>query len=349
MEDKKALSFFKLFTTYFWVGIVFILLAIIINQYFDKLPFWVAVIVDVTESIGIAVLVASIFTYASGTSEFIEKIKDLLEGIVIKRNFLGNIDSDGKKEALKSLIQPSDIEKNKYPNIGDYYGYFINKTLDIGRKSVRSNYQVSSRVYRDHEVGKLDIEGTYSYRVYPSSDGFHEVTVGFSENLEGPSKCDHIAISTPDGNRLLYDNLDFEIEDAGGDISKLAKVKTAEHNDHSHLDVELKVVEYGDDHWALITFKALQPTDGFKFMLHCDDDVVIQEKAIFVVGANYYVDQSKDNKDISINCNQWINEGSGLTVLVAIPHTSECKAKDEATKQKVVSVSTSKTRRYRSY
>ncbi len=321
--SQAAELFRKFFVNYFWLGLVVVLVSLLVDAYAveggDDVRY-VSVLISLMETVGIAIMVASIFTFASGSSEFVDRIKSLLESIVVKRNFLGNIDSEGKKEALKSLVQPSDIEKNKYPNIGDYYGYFINKTLDIGSKSVRSNYQVSSRVFLDKSEQKLAVEGSYSYRVYPSKDGFHDIVVGFSEEMDGPSTCRHIAISTPDGERKVHNQLEFKREDHGGDISKLAKVSTSDHNDHSHLDVELKVVEYGVDHWALITFKALQPTDGFKFMLHCDDDVVIQEKAIFVVGANYYVDLSEDRKDISITCNQWINEGSGLTVLVAIPH-----------------------------
>jgi|TARA_R110000851_G_scaffold10173_3_gene37008 hypothetical protein len=321
--SKPVELFKKYFANYFWLGMVVVLFSLIVDAYAlqsNENARYIEVFVSLMETVGIAIMVASIFTFASGSSEFVDRIRLLLESIVVKRNFLGNIDNEGKKEALKSLVQPSDVEKNKYPNIGDYYGYFINKTLDIGGKSVRSNYQVSSRVFFDKEVEKIAVEGNYSYRVYPSKDGFHDIVVGFSEDMDGPSKCKHIAISNPDGNRKVHDDLKFEREDHGGDVSKLAKISTSEHNQHSHLDVELKVVEYGAGHWALITFKALQPTDGFKFMLHCDDDVIIQEKAIFVVGANYYVDLSDDRKDITITCNQWINEGSGLTVLVSIPH-----------------------------
>ena len=265
--SKPVELFKKYFANYFWLGMVVVLFSLIVDAYAlqsNENARYIEVFVSLMETVGIAIMVASIFTFASGSSEFVDRIRLLLESIVVKRNFLGNIDNEGKKEALKSLVQPSDVEKNKYPNIGDYYGYFINKTLDIGGKSVRSNYQVSSRVFFDKEVEKIAVEGNYSYRVYPSKDGFHDIVVGFSEDMDGPSKCKHIAISNPDGNRKVH--------------------------------------------------------DGFKFMLHCDDDVIIQEKAIFVVGANYYVDLSDDRKDITITCNQWINEGSGLTVLVSIPH-----------------------------
>lgn len=322
----KAELLKRFFINYFWLGTVVILVAIILDIYScptSRFFVFFEVLVKFLESVGIAIMVASIFTFASGTSEFVDKIKGLLEDIIIKRNFLGNIDPEGKKEALKSLIQPSSSEKNKYPNIGDYYGHFINKTLEIGNKSVRSNYQVSCRAYFDSAENRIAVDGTYSYRVYPSADGFHNIVVGFGESISGPSKCKHVAISTPDGQRDIKDDLKFEEKNDGGDISKVAEIETEKYNKQPHLDIELKIIEYGDDHWQLITFKALQPTDGFKFILHCDDQVLIQEHSVFVVGAKYFIDVSENKKDLTVTCNQWINEGSGLTILVAIPHKNQ--------------------------
>lgn len=321
MQLTKEL-FKEFFLNYFWLGLVIILAAVIINEKCPESES-ISIITNVLESIGIAIMVASIFTFASGTSGFVEKMKSLLEDIIIKRDFLGNIDPEGKKEALKSLIQPSASEKSKYPNIGDYYGYFINKTLEIGFKSVRSNYQINARAFLDSSKNLIAVESTYSYRVYPSSEGFQPIILGFPEEESGTSDCQHVAISTPDGKRELHDNLEFEIHDQGGDISRRASIDTKKFNDQPHLDIEIKTIEYGADHWSLIDFQALQPTDGFKFKLHCDGDVSIQQNLIFVVGANYYVDESSNKKDLSITCNQWINEGSGLSVLVSVPCSND--------------------------
>ncbi|WP_201532740.1 hypothetical protein [Psychrobacter ciconiae] len=132
-------TFFKLFSTYFWVGVSLILFSIVLENYLENPDFSSRVIISLVESIGIAVLVASIFTFASGTSEFVEKIKLLLQDIVVSRNFLGNIDSQSKKDALNSLIKPSNEEKQIYSNIEDYLNTYIKQTMDITAKCVRSN------------------------------------------------------------------------------------------------------------------------------------------------------------------------------------------------------------------
>lgn len=321
---KSTLTLIKnFFSNYVWLGIFLIIVSILIDEKYPSnlREYWVGISLKLIEAVGISIFIAAIFTFASGTSEFINKIKSLLEDIIVKRNFLSNIDPEAKKEALKSIIQPSTSEINKYPNIGDYYGYFINKTLEIGKKSVRSNYQVTSRVYFDEQKNKIAIEGIYSYRLYPSSEGFNDIVVGFEDK---ESCCVYVNVSDPSGEQKPFENPELIEQNDGGDITYRATIKINDFGiGKNHLDVELCVIEYGSDHWKMVQFKALQPTDGFKFSLRCEKDIFIQEHAIFVVGAKYYLNVSDDRKYISISCNQWVNEGTGLCVLTSIPHQSK--------------------------
>ena len=91
----------------------------------------------------------------------------------------------------------------------------------------------------------------------------------------------------------------------------------SEFKDSSHVDVEIKIREYGSDHWQLLYFTASQPTDGFSFRLFCEDGVIIKKNSTFMVGAPYYLSISSDRREMSLSCNRWIDEGSGLCVIVA--------------------------------
>src|SRR6185295_8663020 len=165
------------FANYLWLGIVIILASVIANDYFSippslSPPFSIKVLIDTTEAIGIAIVIASIFTYASGTSEFMTKIRELLQDIVVSRDFLGNIDSASKREALSAILKPSTEERNIYSNIEDYYNYYISQTLDISKKCVRSNYTVYYRAYWDNKTKRVAADGIYQYRLYPTVDGY---------------------------------------------------------------------------------------------------------------------------------------------------------------------------------
>lgn len=307
------------FLNYLWFGVVILLLSVVLDKNYPEhdRSHALGIFIKLIDGVGVSILIAAVFTFASETSNFVEKIRSLLEDIVVRRDFLSNIDPDSKKEALKALIQPSASEKNKYPNIGDYYGYFINKTLEIKGKSVRSNYAINARAFLCQNENRIAIEEIYTYRLYPSESGFSEITLGFEDQR---SFCSIVTISDPDGKRKTYEKPELTRTDSGGDISYLAKIPVKEFADgKNHIDVELRLTEYGTDHWKLIQFKALQPTDGFRFHLHCEGDIKIQEHAIFVVGATYHLELPESRESITFTCNQWVNEGTGLCILVSIP------------------------------
>lgn len=321
------------FLNYIWIGIVLLLISTIAELLFPvaNRHFAIGLFILIFNYVGIAIIVSAIFSYASGTSQFMDQIKSLLESIVIKRNFLSNIDPNSKKDVLKTLLQPSTAESNNYPNIGNYYGNFIEKALDIREKNVRSNYTVNAIAMFDKEHEKIAIDGRYSYRLYPSVNGYGDVTVGF-EGVDNLCECSLLTVSTPDGYRVKKNNLELIEDSNNGNVSQVAQVKINEDlklKDCNHLDVDLNVKEYGEDHWALLSFKALQPTDGFKFYLRCADDIIVKDFCVFVVGANYDVIQSDDKKEITISCTQWINEGAGLSILVSSGHQLNHKLKAE--------------------
>jgi len=318
-----AWNLFKaFFINYFWLGVSVLLMSIILDINYPEIkgekifPVFISLI----NAIGIAIIIASIFTFASGTSQFIKKIESLLKDIVVRRDFLANIDAESKKEALKSLIQPSVSEQNKYPNIGDYYGYFIDKTLEIKGKSVRSNYAINARAFLCKEKNIIAVEGAYTYRLYPSSSGFNDIVLGFEDE---DSFCSSVVISDPDGERKVFEKPELKVHDEGGDTSYRAHLSIQEFaQEKNHIDVELQLTEYGKDHWKLIQFKALQPTDGFRFRLHCEENIKVQEHSIFVVGAKYQLNINEEKNSITFSCNQWVNEGTGICVLVSIPNGS---------------------------
>lgn len=327
----------KLLSNYMWFGLGLILLSIILDYEFplDGRKYYFSILFKLIEAVGLSIFISAIFSYAIETQSFVNYIKNLLENIIIKRNFLSNIDPSSKKQALKSLIQPSSEEINKYPNIANYYEYFIDKTLDISKKSVRSNYQISSRAYFDKNRGCIAIQGTYNYRLFPSIEGYQNVIVGFQQPISSGSFCSYVhAIDTNGKRKILEDTSLTETQNESGiTISKTQLDITDFGKNHDHLSIELKVTEMGGKNWQLLQFKALQPTDGFRFELFCEEGITILDKAIFVVGATYYVNLSSDNKNIIITCNQWINEGSGIAVMLQYENNSSITRNDNTLKQ----------------
>ncbi len=321
MNKKDNYGFTKLFTGYFWLGLVLVLLAVVLELQFPEMPFWSAAGTGLIESIGIAIVVASIFTYASGTSEFVNKIRSLLQDIVVSRNFLGNIDSASKRDALSALIKPSVEEKRVYSNIEDYLNTYISQTMDVTNKCVRSNYSINARAYINKEDNKVCVNSNISYRLYPTKDGYNDIKVGFLAK-EDCSTCTQVIVNTPHGDRDVYKDEKIDFKNVEVDVGK-ARIATIDLSKHaktcSHLDISLDMVEVGADHWIMLSFGAMMPTDGFKHSLLCHDGLKINSYHTFIHGAKFYTDQPSET-EMTTSCNEWVNEGTGLSILISLPH-----------------------------
>jgi len=319
----KKIEFGVFFSKHLWLGLLWLLFSIILNKYFGQSDFAFYITIKVIESISIAIIVASIFTYTLGTGEFIGKIKDLLEDIVVSRDFLENLSKEGKEEALKSLLKPSDIEQKSYINIGRYYDDYVKDSLSVGNKNVRSNYSISGTAFYNEEKCKVGLRGVYSYRLYPSDTGYRDIVIGFDEE-DTDSVCERIVVNRPDGKREVHENIDLEQIEVAGAIDRQGKIDINTYgNGFDHLDIEVHVVEYGYDHWFMFTFKALQPTDGFRLHIQCGNGLEIRKHAVFDTGNAYHTD-TRGKSEININCNQWITEGVGVSILISYPHNLNC-------------------------
>lgn len=326
---KKWLS--KFFMNSFWIGIFLILLALYLQQEFSPTNSFFIVFLKLLENAGIAIVIATIFTFVIGTEGFIKFITDQLERIIVGKDFLANISPEHKKKAMKILIQPTESEKNKYPNIGDYYGSLSTKMLSISEHGIRSNYFITCKAFFDENEQKIAVNGIYNYRLYPSSNGFEDIKVGFLTHKKNTPSCSYIRIANNQGKRYPEKNDDSEsLGFKETEISKennifTIKTKSLEiSQEQEHLDVELHAAEYGDGKLMLYTFMALQDTHGFKLRLECDHNVMIKEFCTFVIDAEKFEDFDKDNPNvIQISCNQWIGKGSGLSILLAIKESEK--------------------------
>lgn len=311
---KAWIMFKTFFINYFWIGIMLIFFSILIGKDIDATSTYLILLTKLFETVGIAIVVASLFSFTFESMSFQDKMQDIVENIVLKRTFLSNLANEKKKEALHSLLQPTEQEIKIYSNIEDYYNYYIDETLNVSKKNVRSNYNINVKAKYDETTSRVYTEGIYSYRLYPSDNGYTNITVGFLKD-DKDSTVD-VIVNLPDGERKKFKNKDLTFKE--DDIARETEIEINElYKEHDHLDIELRVTEYGFNHWMNIFFKAEQATDGFKFTLYCDDDITIKTHNVFDVGHKYHIDLNDNKNEIHIGCHQWINEGAGILIIAS--------------------------------
>ena len=313
--SQQKVWLLKLFSSYFWLGVVLVLVATVLHLQFPSAHFLVTTGVVFLQTIGVAILVAAIFTFTSGTSDFIDSITDLLRRIVIDREFLGNIDSESKRNALAGLIKPSEAERQLYADIGRYYDVFINHTMDITKRCVRSDYAVAARVYKDAD-GMVAAEQSVSYRLHPTVSGYTDIEIRLDEKDLG-SLFQWFRVSDPQG-RVICNRLPDPVEVMRrGNKTYSCVIPLKDIGEGSdHLKVQFCVIERGHDHWTHLCFEAREPTDGFTYFVHCEDDLHVCAVASFVHSADFKVYRDGTQR-IEITCNEWFNEGTGLAMVIS--------------------------------
>jgi len=312
----KTWNLFKrFFLNYFWLGVALLLLAIILDLKITNQTLIDKSVITFLETFGVSIMIASIFTFASGTSQFTNKITSLLRDIVIDRNFLGNIDGDSKRDALRALIKPSKAELQSYSDIGRYYDVYISHTMNITNKSVRSDYYVNANIYKDDN--KVHAKSLISYRLHPTIDGYKDMKILLDKKATGTS-INWIRITSPKGERLFDEVPKTEEEEYIGKQADTLTIPLKElGKGHYHIKIEFEVVETGFDHWIHLTFNALEPTDGFRYNIECRDGLKIKDYGTFIYGSKFYVDKLDEDKHILFSCDEWINEGTGLAMVVS--------------------------------
>lgn len=318
---KKIKEISKDFRHYFWIGIILIIIALFLQVYINNKNIWLNIIILFLQTIGVSMFVASLFSFVVDSYSFQEKLRRLVENIVLKRNFLRELPVERKKEALHYLIKPSENEIEKYSNIEDFYNYFIEEIMNVSKKNIRSNYNINIKVKYDDEKNKVFSDGIYSYRLYPSEDGYTDILIGFLKE-DADSSVD-LVINFPNGERKKFSFEDIEDKFEEDETSKKASISINEFcKNYHHVDIELRVKEYGQNHWMNVFFKAEQATDGFKMSVFCDNDLNIKNYLLFDVGHNYHIDISDNKKEFHISCFQWIGEGAGVSLVVSKPECS---------------------------
>jgi hypothetical protein len=301
------------FTNYLWIGVAFVLLGVLLEG--NTTSPYVTVLSSLIKSLGIAVIISAVFTFASDSSTFISKIKNLLQEIIVDRTFLQGIDTESKKQALLAMLRPFSNEP-VHANIASYYDGYVNTALGISKRQVRTRAHLNERVSLDQEHGKLKAESTFSYRAFPGENGYKEISVAFEDD-DGLSFCRLISVTTPQGDTLAETPEVCILQHKGKSQRRYTFSKLHELQKSIYLDVTIDLVEYGEDHWMMVGSDVEMPTEGFSINIFCEEGIVIKEHYLFLENNNYDLQKPSDH-ELRITSNQWMNPGSGQVIVVAL-------------------------------
>ena len=175
--------------------------------------------------------------------------------------------------------------------------------------------------------GKVILHTVMQYKIYKVNDSYQKIRHIFTRP---DSKL--ISLSFTDSNKKTHkvaeDLLKIEKTEQNQNEEEVAYINVCEIPAHlkgeKSLIVKSTVEEYGYDHWALLTWMSIYPTNGISYKIICKDNLIIKEKMIFDDQRGLYSTRAERNDknqitEYSINCDEWTDPYTGFSLVISEP------------------------------
>lgn len=305
--------FRRFFNKFFVIGFITILISIIIdlsnNDCIMKM-----IIVNLSNTIGIALLIGSIFDFSKNSNDFMDFVSSILKDIIVSKNFLKGLEDKEKKKALEMVLTPSGNQLEQCSDIQMYFQRKIDDTMEIFHTNFKTNLVVNAEIRKLDGIVQTFV--TLTYRVYKIEDKYFPLITTFEKEDCNVEKS---YIISPEGVKEISKK---DITPTDEDISPI-NVKTYSYEipeelyKYPYLTIKKTVIEKGYNHWTNFHWNTLTPADGITFTLKCYDELHIKEYFIFDSEEFYNVTENDDETSIDIISTLWLDKHSGFVFTIS--------------------------------
>jgi hypothetical protein len=305
--------FRRFFNKFFVIGFITILISIIIDLSINDCIIKM-IIVNLSNTIGIALLIGSIFDFSKNSNDFMDFVSSILKDIIVSKNFLKGLEDKEKKKALEMVLTPSGNQLEQCSDIQMYFQRKIDETMEIFHTNFKTNLVVNAEIRKLDGIVQTFI--TLTYRVYKIEDKYFPLITTFEKEDCNVEKS---YIISPEGVKEINEK---DVTSTDEDISPI-NVKTYSYEipeelyKYPYLTIKKTVIEKGYNHWTNFHWNTLTPTDGITFTLKCYDELHIKEYFIFDSEEFYNVTEADDKTSIDIISTLWLDKHSGFVFTVS--------------------------------
>jgi len=260
--------FLPFFSSWFFIGLIILLLGVILESNNEKIgdeyKYWYAIAYDLLKNIGIAVLISNVFSHVIGTQQFIDFIRDKLINIIVSKDFIQKLNKDERRDMLHVILRPTKELSQIYSGINRYFNTYITDSLKLFNSHYRSSYNINAEAMIDKDKNVVYVEADLNYRIYKVLGEYEKLPIGFEDE---ESKVIFTKVTAPGGLEEIIENVDLkkkediENEELLKNDPSILTGSTVQIPDSfkefSQLDVSRRVIEYGNDHWHLMTYRSL--------------------------------------------------------------------------------------------
>lgn len=307
--------FHRFFNKFFVIGLITILVSIIINLKIADDCFIKLVFVNLFNTIGVALMIGSIFDFSKNSQDFMDFVSNILKDIIVSKNFLKGLEDKEKKKALEMILTPSGNQLEQCSDIQMYFKKKINDTMDIFHTNFKTNLVINAEARKKEGIVQVFI--TLTYRVYKIEDKYFPLVTTFERENCNVEKS---YIISPDGEEIEINEKNMTLDDttiSPTNVKKYSYEIPDTLYKFPYLTIKKICVEMGYDHWTNFHWNTLTPTDGITFSLSCYDNLHIQEYFIFNSENLYNVNENDTHTHIDIISTSWLDANSGFVFTIS--------------------------------
>jgi len=306
------------FTKWFYISIILILVGILISTIPSEnstLSFLIEILSKIIESVGIAILIANIFSFTIGTQDFLNYIRERLIKIVISKEFITKLNQSEQKSMLRMVLKPTKELSNMYSGINDYFTQYIEESINLFKKSYRGHMTIDAIASYNESEKRVQIKFDLDITTYKIDEEFEPIILSLEEDT---FKLLGVTIRGKGGEyeEINKEAIDKILKPSDNTMKKSHKIDIPQKfNSLSQINTSMKIVEYGDEHWQIFSFKNAKPCDKLSIILRCEDDLMIRSTNTYGVEQKFSIE--KTDKKIKVIYNDWLSPGFGVNILVA--------------------------------
>ncbi|MFC1591460.1 hypothetical protein ACFL43_02940 [Thermodesulfobacteriota bacterium] len=319
--SKQVVRFFSI---WFFLGVIILLFGVILDLTTpdNSTKYIYSILVDFCKTLGIALLISNIFNFVLGTQKFINFIRDKLINIIISKDFIHRLSTVERRDMLKIILKPPKELSSIYSGINEYFNRYIEASLSLFKLQYRSGYLITAEASYDQELQKVKVESDYNHRIYKVMGKYEKLPMAFEED---DSELLFTKLSAPTGEEEIITKTIKTKKDALSDdeplkndpsIKDVLYIEIPEaYKAYDRLDVSRRIIEYGEDHWQLFSYRATQPCDKLFIIIRCHDGLKIKKVVTYGPDAKFIVENM--GCKVTISCNSWLEPGFGVSVLIS--------------------------------
>jgi len=162
----------------------------------------------------------------------------------------------------------------------------------------------------------IQVQFDMSYVIYKVSDGFEPIELGLEKKEHS-----HIRTIIRGSGGLVKELFDSDATEISNDDPTMTKkcqlLIPEEFNSLSQVSVTRKIIEYGEDHWQVFSYKTIKACDSMTISLRCDDGIVVKNCSIYGVQSSYAIEKEDDDSRVKVSYTDWLSPGFGVNFMIA--------------------------------